>query len=242
MLPYVDEHLFEMMLACLGTIYLTAAQEPRAAHALVTANTTVTTTTSTASSTTEQQTTHDVTTISSSSTQIPTSAHQHRRVSSSSALSPGSSGAVPRNGGTSTPFDSYLGRRLLTPPITRSSSSHGSMPGTPRGNDVRYLSFMSTTTLTSPTNQLFPVQTDSDVDRASSLIALYDLRAKLKQYNDGNSLRQAREKVPALSGRQQHQQSPHPSGDNLAAGASSTSPPNPPPIARHHSQYTFPRS
>ncbi|KJR84862.1 uncharacterized protein SPSK_09747 [Sporothrix schenckii 1099-18] len=190
------------------------AAEPRAAHALVTANATVTTATSTTSSTTVQQT--EVTTTSSSSAQIPANPPQHRRVSSSSALSPGSS--VPRNGGTSTPFDSYLGRRLLTPPITRSSSSHGSMPGTPHGND-----------------------TDSDVDRASSLIALYDLRAKLKQYNDNNSLRQAREKVAALSGRQLHQQSPHSSGDNLA-GASSTSPPNPPPIARRHSQYTFPRS
>ncbi|KAL1902779.1 hypothetical protein Sste5346_000689 [Sporothrix stenoceras] len=190
------------------------AAEPRAAHALVTANTTVTTTTSTASTTTVQQT--DVTTVSSSSAQVPVKPQQHRRVSSSSALS-GASGA--RNGGTSTPFDSYLGRRLLTPPITRSSSSHGSMPGTPRGND-----------------------TDSDVDRASSLLALYDLRAKLKQYNDNNSLRQAREKVAALSSRQQHQQSPHPSADNLVGASSSSPPNNPPPIARRHSQYTFPRS
>ncbi|CAK7205646.1 hypothetical protein SEUCBS139899_008425 [Sporothrix eucalyptigena] len=188
------------------------AAEPRAAHALVTANTTITTTTSTVSSTTVQQST-STTTIASPSTQAPAKPHQHRRVSSSSALSPGGSGS--RNGGSSTPFDSYLGRRLLTPPITRSSSSHGSIPGTPRGNE-----------------------TDSDVDRASSLMALYDLRAKLKQYNDSNSLRQAREKVAALSGRQQ-QLSSQPSADNLAGAAS---PVQPPPMARRHSQYTFPRS
>ncbi|CAK7232501.1 hypothetical protein SBRCBS47491_008292 [Sporothrix bragantina] len=186
------------------------AAEPRAAHAIVSANTTITTTTSAASSTTV--TTQSTTAITSPPAQSSAKSLQHRRVSSSSALSSGASGS--RNGGTSTPFDSYLGRRLLTPPITRSSSSHGSMPGTPRGNDA-----------------------DSDVDRASSLMALHDLRAKLKQYNDSNSLRQAREKVAALSGRQQT--SSQPSSDSLVGGAS---PPQPPPMARRNSQYTFPRS
>ncbi|CAK7219991.1 hypothetical protein SCUCBS95973_004005 [Sporothrix curviconia] len=186
------------------------AAEPRAAHAIVSANATITTTTSTASCTTVA--TQSTTAITSPSAQTLAQSRQHRRVSSSSALSTGASGS--RNGGTSTPFDSYLSRRLLTPPISRSSSSHGSMPGTPRGTE-----------------------TDADVDRASSLMALYDLRAKLKQYNDSNSLRQAREKVAALSGRQQP--SSQPSTDNLP---SSSSPSQPPPMARRNSQYTFPRS
>ncbi len=79
------------------------------------------------------------------------------------------------------------------------------------------------------------LQTDSDVDRAASLMALYELRTKLRQYNDDNSLRQAREKVAALSARQ-------PPADTTATQASATSSPRPPAIAHRHSQYTYPRS
>ncbi|OAA54751.1 hypothetical protein SPI_08622 [Niveomyces insectorum RCEF 264] len=212
---------------------------PGAAHALVHANAdTHTTTAAGVAAATEPVTT----TPRQSATPTSIHASHHRRVSSSSALA-GHTSASPAPGfghgsglpaaarsstGTHTPFDSYLGRRLLTPPITRSSSSHGSLPGTPRGADA-----------------------DFDVERASSLMALYELRAKLKQYNDGNSLRQAREKVAALSARQphqhQHQQPQHKLTSHDTASSprpvgSSTSSPQPPPLARRHSQYTYPRT
>lgn len=81
---------------------------------------------------------------------------------------------------THSPLDS-LSRRLLTPPITRSNSNHGSVPGTPR-------------------------ETEGDVDRASTLMSLYEIRAKLKQ-QDNTGLNRAREKLAALAAKQQAQTS-----------------------------------
>jgi hypothetical protein len=46
---------------------------------------------------------------------------------------------------------------------------------------------------------------DADLERASTLMALYDIRSKLKQ-QDNSSLLKAREKINALAARQQAQQ------------------------------------
>lgn len=82
-------------------------------------------------------------------------------------------------------FDKY-GRRIhLNPPTSSSRSGSGSqtnsIPGTPRN------------------------ETDSDLDQASTLIALYEIRSKLKQ-QDNSSLIKAREKINALAAKQQAQQ------------------------------------
>ena len=46
---------------------------------------------------------------------------------------------------------------------------------------------------------------DDDLERASTLMALYDIRAKLKQ-QDNQSLSKAREKINALAAKQQAHQ------------------------------------
>ncbi|KAI4602691.1 hypothetical protein KJ359_007909 [Pestalotiopsis sp. 9143b] len=84
-----------------------------------------------------------------------------------------------------------LGRRIFSPPMSRTNSftpSTSSMPGTPRKDDI-----------------------DGDIDRASTLLSLYEIRAKLKE-QDNSSLMKAREKINALAAKQaqlakQHQQS-----------------------------------
>ena len=48
-------------------------------------------------------------------------------------------------------------------------------------------------------------QVDDDLERASTLMALYDIRAKIKQ-QDNSSLMRAREKINALAAKQQAQQ------------------------------------
>lgn len=48
-------------------------------------------------------------------------------------------------------------------------------------------------------------QAEDDMDRASTLMALYEIRAKLKQ-QDNSSLMKAREKIADLAARQQQQQ------------------------------------
>ncbi|KAI0428853.1 hypothetical protein F5Y09DRAFT_311919 [Xylaria sp. FL1042] len=78
--------------------------------------------------------------------------------------------------------DKY-GRRIFSPPLSRTNSATpSSVPGTPRGEQA----------------------TDSDVDRASTLLSLYEIRAKLRE-QDNSSLMKAREKINALAARQQHQ-------------------------------------
>ncbi|KAK3942183.1 hypothetical protein QBC46DRAFT_82588 [Diplogelasinospora grovesii] len=96
----------------------------------------------------------------------------HQRVSSSSSII--SRTASPAK------FDKF-GRRLLTPPITRTHSAQSSLPGTPL-RDAE--------------------SSEDDVDRANSLMALYEIRAKLKQ-QDSSSLLKVREKIAALQARQQ---------------------------------------
>ncbi|CAJ2501824.1 Uu.00g046770.m01.CDS01 [Anthostomella pinea] len=74
-----------------------------------------------------------------------------------------------------------FGYRIFTPPLTRNNSSTPSCPGTPRGEHGP----------------------DTDVDRASTLLSLYEIRAKLKE-QDSSSLMKAREKINALAAKQAH--------------------------------------
>ncbi|VUC36124.1 unnamed protein product [Clonostachys rosea] len=83
------------------------------------------------------------------------------------------------------PVDRF-GRRIIPGSTgSRSGSATNSVPGTPRRGDVDQL--------------------DDDLERASTLMALYDIRAKLKQ-QDNSSLLKAREKINALAAKQQAQQ------------------------------------
>ncbi|KAI2614527.1 uncharacterized protein GGS25DRAFT_472128 [Hypoxylon fragiforme] len=75
-----------------------------------------------------------------------------------------------------------FGRRMLTPPLSRTNSGTPSMPGTPSGLE----------------------RPDTDIDRASTLLSLYEIRAKLKE-QDNSSLVRAREKLNALASKQQAQ-------------------------------------
>lgn len=79
-------------------------------------------------------------------------------------------------------FDKF-GRRILTPG-SRPTSAANSIPGTPRRGDSDY---------------------EDDAERAATLIALYDIRAKLKQ-QDNSSLIRAREKINAIAAKQKAQQ------------------------------------
>ncbi|KAK4156887.1 hypothetical protein C8A00DRAFT_40688 [Chaetomidium leptoderma] len=103
--------------------------------------------------------------------------HHKRTGSGGSAASTGSS-FMSR---TASPakFDKY-GRRILTPPNTRANSAYGSIPGTPRRDP----------------------EVDDDVDRANSLMALYEIRAKLKDQDNNRNLSKLREKIAALHAKQ----------------------------------------
>ncbi|KAK7924705.1 hypothetical protein PG985_006759 [Apiospora marii] len=73
-----------------------------------------------------------------------------------------------------------FGRRIFTPPLSRTNSATpSSIPGTPRNQDA-----------------------DGDIDRASTLLSLYEIRAKLKD-QDNSSLMKAREKINALAAKQE---------------------------------------
>ncbi|KAK7951945.1 uncharacterized protein PG986_007673 [Apiospora aurea] len=75
-----------------------------------------------------------------------------------------------------------FGRRIFTPPLSRTNSATpaSSIPGTPRNQDGA----------------------DGDIDRASTLLSLYEIRAKLKD-QDNSSLMKAREKINALAAKQE---------------------------------------
>ncbi|KAK3394254.1 hypothetical protein B0H63DRAFT_41085 [Podospora didyma] len=107
-------------------------------------------------------------------------------------------------------FDKF-GRRILTPPMSRTNSAQGSIPGTPR----REAEVSITPQLHTPTSGLLSIclspdrmlkhwgtQLEDDVERANSLMALYDIRAKLKE-QDNTSLMKLRDKIAALQARQQ---------------------------------------
>jgi hypothetical protein len=194
---------------------LNAAQESQAAVALVNANKTLPTSSPADSARPSEQ-----------APARPTLRHHKRTGSGGSAASPGSS-FMSR---TASPakFDK-LGRRILTPPNTRTNSSYGSIPGTPqRETEVsRKPPFTTTTITTYPGNTTIPVtyplsipllstnpshghilnvtqtqQTDDDVDRANSLMSLYEIRAKLKDQDNNRSLSKLREKIAALHAKQ----------------------------------------
>lgn len=90
-------------------------------------------------------------------------------------------------------FDKFGRRILLSPPLTRTNSAQASGTATPRRDS----------------------DNEDDLDRASTLMALYEIRAKLKQ-QDNSSLIKAREKIADLAARQQAQQTgaPPASGSN----------------------------
>ncbi|CAM1506615.1 Fc.00g062560.m01.CDS01 [Cosmosporella sp. VM-42] len=81
-------------------------------------------------------------------------------------------------------FDKFGRRILINTPGSRSGSAANSIPGTPRRGDSDF---------------------EDDVDRASTLIALYDIRSKIKQ-QDNSSLMKARAKINALAAKQQAHQ------------------------------------
>ncbi|KAM7205802.1 hypothetical protein V8F20_003035 [Naviculisporaceae sp. PSN 640] len=114
----------------------------------------------------------------------------HQRVTSSSSL--GSRTNSPAK------FDT-IGRRILTPPLSRTNSAQGSIPGTPRRDTE--VSISQALFESSASYLPLPKQSEDDVDRASSLMALYEIRAKLKQ-QDNTSLAKLREKITALKARQ----------------------------------------
>jgi hypothetical protein len=139
--------------------------------------------------------------------QVQPGPRHHRRTGSSGSAGSGSS-FISR---TASPakFDKY-GRRILTPPNTRSNSAYGSIPGTPRREtEVSTVTLFAPPNCTlSPTNYVLKYacwrdqQIEDDVDRANSLMALYEIRAKLKD-QDNRALNKLREKIDALHARQQ---------------------------------------
>jgi len=89
----------------------------------------------------------------------------------------GSTSAIISRTASPAKFDKFA-RRILTPPMSRTNSTQGSIPGTPRA------------------------ELEDDVDKANSLMALYDIRMKVKE-QDHTSLLKLREKIAALQARQQ---------------------------------------
>jgi len=90
----------------------------------------------------------------------------------------GSSSSVTSRTGSPARFDK-ISRKILSPPMSRTNSSQGSIPGTPRRES----------------------EGEEDVDRANVLMALYEMRAKLKQ-QDNTGLMKVREKIAALKDKQ----------------------------------------
>lgn len=121
----------------------------------------------------------------------------------------------PSRASSSTPANrlDQLGRRVLTPPLTRTNSNQNSVPGTPRGEHHA---------------------AGDDVDRASTLMALYEIRNRLKQ-QDNTGLIRAREKIDAMIARQKKNAAGQPSGTQ---GDATQGPERPRPVSR----YTFPRA
>ena len=95
-----------------------------------------------------------------------------------------------------------FGRRLMVhTPGSRPCSVAASSPGTPRRGDSD-VGFVRSKRRNNDANR---AQLDDDLERASTLMALYDIRSRLKHQND-SSLNKAREKINALAAKQQAQQ------------------------------------
>ncbi|KAF9879246.1 g-protein beta wd-40 repeats containing [Colletotrichum karsti] len=191
--PAMESLQLAQMLADLSSLN---AAEPNAAAALVTANKAIETVEkSTGITPTPRRPTDEL-----------------RRVHSSQTGSrPGTGTATPAR------VDKFGRRIMMSPPVlSRSNSAQGSVPGTPKGvSDVRaqfhhqhhhypqhHLEVPGGQTRA---HQQLPEQGEDDLDRASTLMALYEIRAKLKQ-QDNSSLMKAREKIADLAQKQQQQQ------------------------------------
>ncbi|OHE98949.1 hypothetical protein CORC01_05845 [Colletotrichum orchidophilum] len=123
-----------------------------------------------------------------------------RRVHSSQTSRTGTGTASPAR------VDKFGRRIMMSPPVlSRSNSAQGSIPGTPkRDSDVRSTTLQHLQPGTGQTAYIMGTeQAEDDMDRASTLMALYEIRAKLKQ-QDNSSLMKAREKIADLAARQQH--------------------------------------
>ncbi|KAH0436177.1 hypothetical protein CcaCcLH18_04467 [Colletotrichum camelliae] len=166
------------------------AAEPNAAAALVTANKAIETVEKTSGGAVPKRPTDEL-----------------RRAHSSQTSRPGTGTATPAR------VDKFGRRIMMSPPmLSRSNSAQGSVPGTPKGvSDVHppphhpyphhFLEVPGQETRAHTIAQ----QGEDDLDRASTLMALYEIRAKLKQ-QDNSSLMRAREKIADLAQRQQQQQ------------------------------------
>ncbi|KAK4185512.1 hypothetical protein QBC35DRAFT_503434 [Podospora australis] len=133
----------------------------------------------------------------------------HNRTGSAGSIGSASTSFLSR---TASPakFDKY-GRRILTPPNTRANSSYGSIPGTPRHRDEH--------------------SCEDDVDRAGSLMALYEIRAKLKD-QDNRSLLKLRDKIAAIQQARQQQEKKESTPSSAAAAGGESS----------RSKYIYPKS
>jgi hypothetical protein len=120
----------------------------------------------------------------------PTS--EMRRTASATGTGPGT--------GTSSPHPKF--NYFMTPPLSRTSSQMASSaPGTPHyGSDV-WLPTPGSDIQEEWSDTVMVVQLEDDIDRASSLMALHEIRTKLKQ-QDNSGLIKAREKINALAARQ----------------------------------------
>ncbi|KAJ1331172.1 hypothetical protein MN608_04630 [Microdochium nivale] len=119
-----------------------------------------------------------------------------------SDAAPGSPPAGPRR------MTDKFGRRIFSPPISRANSAvagtPASAPSTPR-DEVRPLTvaFLRARVAVADVGFLPSHQgADTDIDRASTLLSLYELRARVRE-QDNSSLVKAREKVSALAAKQQ---------------------------------------
>ncbi|KAK2020272.1 hypothetical protein LZ32DRAFT_652800 [Colletotrichum eremochloae] len=110
-------------------------------------------------------------------------------------------------------IDKFGRRIMMSPPVlSRSNSAQGSsIPGTPKresevGGAVPPLMHQSRhSSIGQSAYMMAAEQGEDDLDRASTLMALYEIRAKLKQ-QDNSSLMKAREKIADLAARQHQQQ------------------------------------
>ncbi|KAK4231755.1 hypothetical protein QBC38DRAFT_450993 [Podospora fimiseda] len=188
---------------------LNAAQDPQASVGLVTANKTLNQPTPTTPATpSELNQPHDHPLRPS----IRPGQRHHTRTGSAGSIGSGTSSFISR---TASPakFDKY-GRRILTPPNTRANSTYGSIPGTPKSMTGTEMS-----------------NNEDDVDRAGSLMALYEIRAKLKD-QDNRGLLKLREKISALQAQRAVQDGGKEGSSEVGVGGGRGG----------RSRYTFPKS
>ncbi|KAK3382329.1 hypothetical protein B0T24DRAFT_587095 [Lasiosphaeria ovina] len=227
---------------------LNTAQEAQAAVALVNANKAAALSGPTSSPAAASDPTKTSSTGVDQAPVRPGQRHHQRVGSTSSIISRTASPAK---------FDRF-GRRIMTPPMTRTNSSQGSIPGTPRREAAEVSSSAqsrarSTDTCTYTFTRYYhtPIasalldhichpleqhvlksawtkQPEDDVDRANSLMALYDIRNKLKE-QDNTSLNKLREKILAL------QQTRHQAEKRESGGGGSSS-------EGRQSRFAYPKS